>query len=169
MRVKKVRGAKRKLHRMIKRINDYTSEFPTEFHNDYWHLALPVAQGFIDSEKTPKKYKRYCLQTLLDSAVNLYHLKPNDEEKYRIVVTITFPNLWSSQIIVFKGDSHFNGFFYRNTDDQRWLQLSENRDIRFECKLSVPNDWQIYGFTELITEEDGSYYEGERWFIGELL
>lgn len=35
-----------------------------------------------------------------------------------------------------------------------------------EWGLSVPPDFQVLGYKEVITDEDG-YYEGEIWFIGE--
>lgn len=168
MREKKVRGIKRKSNKMIERIKENTSEFPTEFYNGYWHLHLPVAQDFINSDKTPKKIKRLCIQTLLDRTEHLIGLKPNDKEQYRVVVAVDFPDLWGSQIIIFKGDSHFKDFFNRNDEYQMWLHLSENRNIQTEWELSVPNDLQLSGFKEVITDEDGYHYEGEIWFIGEL-
>lgn len=45
MRVKKVRGLKRKTKNMLKRIDQETTPFPVDFYNGYWHLHLPVAQG----------------------------------------------------------------------------------------------------------------------------
>nr|WP_082862852.1 DUF3916 domain-containing protein [Domibacillus aminovorans] len=86
-------------------------EFPMEFYNDYWHMHLPVAQDFINSNKTPNKVKRLCIQTLLDRADHLIRMKPNDKEKYRVVVAVDLPDLWGTQIIVFKGDSYFKNFF----------------------------------------------------------
>ncbi|MFB5284689.1 DUF3916 domain-containing protein [Peribacillus sp. Hz7] len=168
MREKKVRGIKRKAKNMTKRIEENTTEFPMEFYNDYWHMHLPVAQDFINSNKTPNKVKRLCIQTLLERADHLIRMKPNDKENYRVVVAIDLLDLWDSQIIVFKGDSHFKNFFNRNDEYQKWLHLSDERSIRIEWGLTVPNDMKILGFKELIIDEDGYSYEGEIWFIGEL-
>lgn len=85
MREKKVRGLKRKSNSRVRGIEKYTREFPTEFYNGYWHLHLPVAQDFISSSKTPNRIKRLCIQTLLDRAVHLIRLKPQDKDKYRVV------------------------------------------------------------------------------------
>ncbi|MGG3449368.1 DUF3916 domain-containing protein [Domibacillus aminovorans] len=92
-------------------MEENTMEFPMEFYNDYWHMHLPVAQDFINSNKTPNKVKRLCIQTLLDRADHLIRMKPNDKEKYRVVVAVDLPDLWGTQIIVFKGDSYFKNFF----------------------------------------------------------
>ena len=83
MREKKVRGIKRKLYNLLARTEEHTAEFPTHFYNGYWHLHLPVAQNFIDSNKTPKKVERFCIQTLLNRAEHLIRLKPNDKEHSR--------------------------------------------------------------------------------------
>ena len=168
MRVKKVRGIKRKLHKMRERIKENSLEFPTEFTNGYWHLKLPVAQDFINSENTPNKVKRMTIQTLLDRAEYLMRLKPNDVENYRVVVAVDLPALWGSQIIIFKGDSYFKDFFNRNDEHQKWLPLSDERKVQSEWELSIPSHFQVLGFKEVITDEDAYHYEGEIWFIGEL-
>lgn len=116
MREKKVRGIKRKFDKMIERIEEHTLEFPIEFYNGYWHLHLPVAQDFINSGNIPRKIKRHCIQTLLNRAEHLRGLKPNDKEHYRVVVAVDLPDLWDSQIIIFKGDSHFENFFNRHDE-----------------------------------------------------
>lgn len=95
MREKKIRGMKRKTEEMINRIEENTMVFPTEFYNGYWHMHLPVGQGFISSDKTPRKIKRLCIQKLLNRAEYLKGLQPHDEEKYRVVVLITLPSLWN--------------------------------------------------------------------------
>ncbi|MFG3613541.1 DUF3916 domain-containing protein [Rummeliibacillus stabekisii] len=168
MREKKVRGVKRQSNNIIKRMEENTLEFPTDFYNGYWHLHIPVTQDFVNSDKTPKKVKRLCIQTLVERAEHLIACKPNDKEKYRVVVAIDLPNLGDSQIIVFKGDSHFKDFFNRNDEEQKWLHLSDDRNIQTEWGLSIPKELQISGFKEVITDEDGYHYESEIWFIGEL-
>jgi hypothetical protein len=168
MREKKIRGIKRKSQKMIERIEENTLEFPTDFYNGYWHLPLPVAHSFINSNKTPKRIKRLCIQTLLDRVEHLLSLKPNEKEQYRVAAAVNLADLWGSQIIVFKGDAHFKDFFDRNDEYQKWLPLSDDRNIQTEWGLSVPNYLQISGFKEVITDEDGYHYEGEMWFIGEL-
>ena len=82
MREKGLSQGHRLSNTLIKRVEENTFEFPTEFYNGYWHLHLPVAQAFIYSNKTPKKIKRLCIQTLLDRAEHLIQLKPNNKEKY---------------------------------------------------------------------------------------
>lgn len=166
MREKKVRGIKQKTENMVKRIKENTAVFPTDFYNGYWHMHLPVHQGFISSDQTPRKVKQLCIQTLIDSVAYLKELEPHDQEDYHVVASIDFPSLWNSQIIVFEGDDHFEDFFIRDEDYQKWIPLPDTRNIQSEWKLAVPAGLSIFGFKEIIDDEDG-YYESEIWFIGD--
>jgi hypothetical protein len=167
---KKVRGLRRKTKNMIQRIDEVTTNFPTDFFNGYWHLHLPVAQSFISSSKTPFGIKRLCIQTLLNRTKHLVSIKPNTStsEKIRVVVAIDLPGLWNSQIIVFSGDSYFRGFFDRNDEFQRWIPISKERNIGSEWGLNIFKEFDVLGFKEEITDEDGHQYKGEIWFVGEL-
>ncbi len=168
MRNKKLRGLKRKTGNMIKRIEEETSDFPLDFYNGYWHLHLPVAQGFIDSDRTPFGIKRFCVQTLLEQAKHLIEIKPNTPDKYRVVVYISFQALFDSQIIVFAGDSHFEGFFNRNDEFQKWIPLSEKRNLESDWRINIPKVMNVLGFKEEITDEDEEIYKRDIWLIGEL-
>lgn len=168
MRNKKLRGLKRKTRNMIKRIWEETSDFPLEFYNGYWHLHLPVEQSFIDSNSTPSGIKRLCVQTLLERAKNLIEIKPNTRKKYRVVVYISFQALFDSQIIVFAGDSHYERFFNRNDEFQKWIPLSEKRNFENDWRINIPKDMNVLGFKEEIIDEDGEIYKRDIWFIGEL-
>ncbi|MGY3187663.1 DUF3916 domain-containing protein [Lysinibacillus sp. TE18511] len=168
MREKKIRGVKRKINTMVKRIGDYTLEFPEEFYHDYWHLHLPIAYTFIKSSKTPFKVKKFCIQTLLESAQRLMQNKPNDEGNYRVVVAVTLPEMWNSQIIIFNNDQYFKNFFQRNDQYQKWHLLSEERNLFNEWDIKIPSNLNVLGFQEIISDVDDYRYEGELWFIGEL-
>lgn len=166
MREKKVRGIKHKINKLIKRIEENTIEFPIEYvENEYRNFPLPVSQEFINSNKTPRKVKRQCIQTLINRAKHMSYIKPIEEEKYRVMVAIHLPDLWRSEMIVFKGESYYQKFFNRN-NEQTWIPLPKTRSIEKEWELSVPTDMSIVGYREEITDED-YHYKGEIWFIGD--
>jgi hypothetical protein len=168
MREKKIRGMKRRTKTMIKRIEEYTNTFPSTFYNDeYWHMLLPTSQAFIDSNKTPRKIKKLCIQTLLDRADLLMKMKPNDTNTYRVVVMISIASLWHSQIIIFKNDDYFHKFFNRDNEFQKWIPLSNASDFGHEWKISISNSVQTLHFQEIINDDNG-FFEEELSFIGEL-
>ncbi|MCF8566231.1 DUF3916 domain-containing protein [Alicyclobacillus tolerans] len=164
---KKIRGIKRKTNNMVRSIEELTEEFPSDFYRGFWHIHLPVAKSFIDSEKTPKSIRHLCIQTLVERTQHLISIKPDLPDVTRVVAAIELPNLWDSQIIVFYGNQHFDGFFDRNDESQKWTPLSETRNIADEWGLSIPHEMSIMGVKEVLTDED-YVHEGEIWFIGEL-
>lgn len=167
MRDKKVRGLKRKVRNMIRRIDEETNDFPLDFYNGYWHLHLPVAQGFIDSNKTPFGIKRLCVQHLLERAKHLIEIKPSSRDTYRVVVYSSIQALFDSQIIVFVGDTYFKDFFNRNDEFQKWIPLPKERSFESEWKINISQNMSILRFKEEITE-DGDVYKRDIWFIGEV-
>ncbi|WP_027409374.1 DUF3916 domain-containing protein [Anoxybacteroides tepidamans] len=168
MRDKKLRGLKRKIRNMIQRIEQETAMFPMDFYNGYWHFHVPVAQNFISSSKTPYGIKQLCIQTLLARAEHLIKIRPDTSEKARVVVAITLPDLSGSQMIVFYGDSHFEGFFDRNDEFQKWSPLSKERNFEREWGINIPDNMSVLGFKEQINDGDGDIFEQEIWFMGEL-
>jgi len=94
--------------------------------------------------------------------------KPNDEGNYRVVVAVTLPEMWNSQIIIFNNDQYFKNFFQRNDQYQKWHLLSEERNLFNEWDIKIPSNLNVLGFQEIISDVDDYRYEGELWFIGEL-
>ncbi|EOP23971.1 MULTISPECIES: DUF3916 domain-containing protein [Bacillus] len=168
MREKKIRGMKRKTNTMIKRIEEYTNTFPSTFyHDEYWYMPLPVSQAFINSQKTPRKVKRLCIQTLLNQASQLLKMKPNDTNTYRVVVMISIADLWRSQIIIFKNDDYFHTFFHRNSEFQKWIPLSNESVFWEKWGIKIWHTVKTLHFQEIIHDED-ECSKKEIWFIGEL-
>lgn len=164
----KPRGLKRRCKKMVEYIMDSVKEFPCEGEEScgYWHTHVPTSP-FMDSKHTPKSVRKLCAQTLIDASAKLVDISPNSDVKTHVVTTISLPELWGSQIIVFFGDNYFNTFFDRNSECQRWIPLPSYRNICKEWGLRIPNGFEVKGYREEIHDED---YEriGEIWFIGEL-
>ncbi len=165
---RKVRGAKRKSQIMLKNIKAWTKEFPEiDFEYGYSHIHMPIVPIFIDSTKTPSSVRRLFLQTLIDRVIYLIHNKPSLDLSVRVVAAINLSNLSESQIVVFWGDKHYNGFFDRSDQFQNWIPLPPKRNIVKEWQLRIPENLNIKGFKEEIADENSKSIN-ELWFIGEL-
>ena len=165
---KRVRGKKRKVRDMVDGIMAGCEKFPEiDLEDGYWHLHLPIQQAFIDSEKIPVKIRRLCIQTIVDAAAKLISMKPESGIDIRVTAFINLPALWYSEIIVFFGRSHLDGYFTRNNDYQKWIPLGEERNIAREWNLRVSEQLAIKGYKELLVNDD-YVYENELWYIGEI-
>lgn len=117
-------------------------------------MPIPVAQSFIDSKKTPRSIRKFCIQTLINATEKLVKIKPSSQIKTRIVAIISLPNLWDSQITVFFDSNYFDTFFDRKSDYQKWISLSSTRNIQKEWGLNIPNNFLLKGYLEKINDED---------------
>jgi hypothetical protein len=165
----KVRGLKRKTKSMVDNIHKLTTSFPEqdEFDEGYWHMHLPVAKTFIDSNKTPFSVRRLCIITLIEAGMKLSKMKKVHNKQNRVIIAIDLPNLSDSQIIIFFSEEYYNNFFNRDDDYQKWIPLKSAKRFQNLWNIKIPESYQIKGYTEEINEEN-LLFTNELWFIGEL-
>lgn len=168
MREKKVRGRYRKAVNTAKNILASTKHFPKEsdFHNNIWNLPIPTDQKFIESSKTPQDIKRFCIQIMLDAQSNLMQMKPDDNEKYRVVVAFKPTNLWDSQIIIFKGETAFKDFF--NKYNNLSYETITGYTPKWNFVLTKGVQTKVYKGISRVTYFEEIVTESDIWFIGEL-
>ncbi len=154
---------------MIEAIREATLVFPEEHAPgwQYWHMHLPVDQAFIDSQKTPHWVRRQCMQCLIDGAERLKGLKPKSDDTIRVVASISLPQLWDSEIIVYFSQEYFDKVFSFEPEWRTWTPLRESRSVSKEWCLTIPEGFQERGYHLRVRDEELPY-DGDRWFIGEL-
>ena len=163
----KTRGVRRRCSTLARRLAEVTQSFPAPHDgHGYWHLHLPTARSFIDSPRTPQSVRRECVQLLLDAASRLIALRPSSIAA-PVVVAVTTPFVFDSQLIAFFSPDYFASFFHRDEPDQRWTALPASRSLVREWRLSLPPSFSERGFHEHIHDEDYEHH-GEIWFFGEL-
>lgn len=160
---KKIRGQRRKLNRLIKRIDDFTIDYPYPYHYDHFHV--PCAENFISNPRIGEFVKKAFCQSWIEKTQLFIQQKPNDAEFCKIVCVLETKNLWSSQIIIFYDELYYNSFWNRNDEYQKWIPI-ENRSFKIEKELKT--DMIELGFKEIIVEDDYNYTT-ELWFYGEIL
>ncbi len=166
--MKKIRGKKRKTKKLIEQIIKNTTVFPEEDYSGcgYWHVHLPCAQGFIDSEKTPTNIRIKCIQALVNAAKQLIEKRP-DSVTAKVVVSICLPSLWDSQVIVFFSEDYYLNFFDRKSHDQEWRQIDNSNGIVKQFNIKLPNGFLEKCYNEIIREDDEEFHS-KLVFIGEL-
>lgn len=136
---KKLRGAKRKLDKLLYYLDFYTQEFPSNNVRNYWHLHMPCSNILLDSLKTPSFVKRRTVQKIVEVVEKLIQLKPYNDSFYKVVGVITLPDLSQSQIIVFFDKEYYDHFFDRNTEEQRWEELEHKKAKEFVKRFGIEN------------------------------
>lgn len=157
-REQKIRGMRRKLRKMVEDVEETTATFPTTFINGYWNIKVPIGQPILFSKRFKMRGKRLVVDTLLDGAICLKRLRP--DETNRIVVLLDVPTLWSSEIIVFETDEAYRDFFL----NQDWTLGSMEREEHEILMQSLPSDIKLNRYVSSLCDDDG-YFENEIWLL----
>lgn len=125
MNLRKVRGKKRKLRVLQKRLTEAACAFPSTFYNEIYSIKLPASQAFIESlsQKGLKLVESY----LLDAATTLKQLKP--QHTYKIVVLVFPNNMWYSEIIIFDNEQADSDFFTRQVETGVWYEQQKRESL----------------------------------------
>lgn len=159
---KKIRGQRRKLNNLIKRINELEMVYPYHYHYDHFHT--PCANDFIDSPQVGNFVKKSFCQAWIEKTQFFIQQKPKEAKFCKIVCVLDIKSLWNSQIIIFYDKTYYNNFWSRNDEYQKWILL-ENRSFKREKALKT--DLLELGYKEIIVDGNTNYIT-ELWFYGEL-
>ncbi|MBZ5753895.1 DUF3916 domain-containing protein [Metabacillus sp. DBTR6] len=121
----------------------------------------------MDSGNTPNSVRNLCMQTVINQVQHLIDIKRESEKAHRVYTLISLPRLFDSQIVFLFDKKDFEGFFDRDTEEQRWIPLLSDRSIKKEWGLEIPEGLAVKGYKQIINDENYAY-EGGLWFIGEL-
>lgn len=157
-RERKIRGMRRKLRKMVEHVEETTSTFPTTFINGYWNSKVPIGQPILFSKRFKMRGKRLVVDTLLDGAIRLKRLRPN--EVYRIVVLLDVPSLWSSEIIVFETDEAYRDFLLNPNWTFGSMEFKEHEILLRQ----LPDDIELKKYMSSMCDEDGQF-ESEIWLL----
>lgn len=157
-RERKIRGMKRKLIKMVEHVEETTSTVPTTFINGYWNSKIPIGQPVPLSKQFKMCGKRLVMNTLIDGAIRLKQLRPN--ESHQVVVLLDIPTLWSSEIIIFQSDVAYRAFLLNPNWTLGSMQCEEH-EILFR---QLPGDIKLNRYVSSICDEDGQF-ESEIWLL----
>lgn len=110
--------------------------------------------------------RRAAIQALVNAAAKL-RAAVSHPGATRVVAAVSLPEIFDSQLIVFFGDAHWNEFFDRRSDDQRWTVLPQSRSLAREWRIQIPEGMIERGYRETVQDESYASH-GELWFVGEL-
>ncbi len=160
--LKKVRGQRRKLNRLLNNIESIVPYQSTDF--SYEHFHVPGGR-WIESAKTSGKNKSTFIKKWLEKTVQIYNSKPKELPFCKVVALVNEPYFWNSQIIIFYDKEYYENFFDRNSGCQIWTPMSNGisllRQRNINCTLAEK------GYTETIYDED-SAITSNLWFYGDV-
>lgn len=133
--MKKLRGKKRKLKMIERRLMEAAATFPQIFTNDMYVWKLPASQAFVEGLK--RKESAVITRFLESCAASLIEQKSN--EAFKVAMLIFPQNMWYSQIIVFNNNSIQDDFIYSHVATGHWQPVMND---------NIHSDWVVKAFTD---------------------
>jgi hypothetical protein len=157
---KKVRGSKRKLRSLGRKLDSILLCIPDENlpHDKSWRYHLPSPDKLIDSTNSSYKLRRRFIQLLADK---LHELDLSIKDKYNSLLFLSFPLLSHSRIEVCVDGKHFEKLVHNSDAASTWSTIADGRSITREFGIALPPEYQEKGYFETSKKLKG----GENWII----
>ena len=160
---KKVRGQKRRLRTLLQKIESPTDPFGET--DRFKGLQVP-GSPWIEMPKTSGKVKTAFCRKWISEAEELIRQTPDNIGFCKVVGMIVYPELWNSEIIIFRDEAYFNTFWDRKGPYQTWSRISGRS---FAAERGIITDLTEVGYIEELVEDDYRhrsylwfYMDGER-------
>lgn len=164
MKHKKQRGQKRKLKALLDNINQFS---PFQETTDKYEKFLVPSDRFISSPKTYGKVKTAFCKAWLKKTAEIMEQKPEDLPFCKVVAVINAFDLWESQIIIFYDKDYYDCFWLRDSIEQTWKPIDEQRGLSFHKAHHIKTNLKEKGYFETIVDSD-FIKKGILWFYGDI-
>ena len=159
----KVRGSKRKLHSLEKKLDSVLLGIPEESlpHDKSWRYHLPSPSKLIDSTDSSYKLRKKFLQLLADKLVELDN---SVKGKYKTLLYVSLPFLSQSRIEICVDSKYFEKILNKSDVPSTWTPISSGKDIMKELNLAMPTEYRAKGYSRHSTDMNTKQIE-ENWII----
>ncbi|MBE6752781.1 MAG: DUF3916 domain-containing protein [Ruminococcaceae bacterium] len=163
MHMKKSRGQRRRLKRLLESIDRITPFQHTDRTQEHFHVPC---DGWIGLPKTSGRAKTQFIRAWLAKTGQIIADKPPHLPFCRVVACINEPYLWDSQIIIFYDEDYYRNFRRRQGQYQTWVPIDDKKQSP-AARRGIFTALRGEGYTEILEEED--YTRKSRlWFYGEV-
>lgn len=165
MKIKKQRGARRRMNTLLHNIE--TFEPFQQTNGRYEHFLVP-SSGFINNPRTRGKLKTEFIVAWLAKTTSFIRMKPKELSFCRIVALIKVPNYWKSQIIIFYDKEYYGNFWNRHSREQTWVPMNEHHSLI--KSRNVKTDLKEKCYLELLADDcnEKIIHKSLLWFYEEL-
>ena len=160
---KKVRGSKRKIASLERKLDSILLSIPDESlpHGKSWRYHLPRPSKLVDSTNSPYRLRKKFLQLLADKLVEL---DSTIEGKYKTLLLLSFPFLSDSRIDICVDNKYFEKLLNNEEAPSSWTPMSADKDIVKELNIAMPKGYASKGYFRISTDLNTRRTE-ENWII----
>ncbi len=168
----KVRNPQRHIRSLKKWTSQFEGNYPTEqLGAPYQRWKIPVLDRFIQGRTTTPEIQKECVWQMIQALEHLVAARPAGIAS-RVVVLITLPNLFDTEIRIFQSPEYMDSF-YKNADDiGRLIPVEKSEESQIDQLVPFfPLFMQRKGYKVITANEGatGSIHTKELWVLGETL
>ena len=157
---KKVRGSKRKLQALGRKLDSILLSIPEETlpRDKTWRYHLPSPDRLVDSADSSFKLRKRFVQLLSDK---LIELDRSINGKYKTLLFFSLPLLSHSRIEVCVDSKHLEELISNPDAASTWSPITDGKSIINEFSLTLPPEYKEKGYCR--TSADSA--RQENWII----
>jgi len=142
---KKVRGSKRKLQALGRKLDSVLLSIPEEGlpRDKTWRYHLPSPDRLVDSAASSFKLRKRFVHLLCDK---LIELDRSINREYKTVLFFSLPLLSHSRIEVYVDSKHFENLISNPDGASTWSPKTDGKSIIREFSLELPPEYQEKGY-----------------------
>lgn len=162
--VRRMRALRRRVDRLAADFDWSRCEGP-----GYWNWKLPLLRHPIEGASARQAVQAGVAQLLIDTAHRLIARRPADLRYAKVVVVISLPDMFASEICVFFDEAYRASFVDRQGDEETWTPANDSLVERW--KLKVGKGFGEFGFDYVRRDLDFDpawVQAGQVWMIGEV-
>lgn len=167
----------RNVPRRIRALNHWAETFHNTSRADfpeseyYWNYKIPVDINLVAGKYSKQKIKALCAQALINACSNLIRAKMGSEYDSRITAVICLPDMFTSEICLFRSEDYYQSFICESTSENGSSSLIKERSLAEEWELNLPENVHELGIALEYhgSDDPDEWFTGERWYFGQVL
>ena len=122
----KVRNPERHIRSLKRWAKGFEGYYPERTGDRYHNFKIWTLDRLIEGPRSNIKWKKEAIKQLIEAAEKLVEAKPENEKgKSWVAVLLCYPNLWSSEVIVFFDRGYLDNFIPTEPNDKSILRLHD--------------------------------------------
>ncbi len=159
----KLRGVKRRIEALERWPDEFDSWFPTDVGLGYWNCKLPVLDRLVSQRFSTDSIQIRAVKSLLRAGENIRNARPAHLADSIVVVVVTFPDMFDSEVCVFFDRNHYSRFISRNSTDQKLVPTTKDSLCK-RMGFGIPAGFSEAGYDfEFVNDDDD--WEYSQWWI----
>jgi len=164
----KVRNPQRHIRSLKKWASQFENNYPTDQLSEPYQIwKIPVLDRLVQGRTTTTEIQKECVWQMIQAIEHLIAARPTGTAS-RVVILITLPNLFDTEIRIFQSSRYMDNFYKDADGIGQLIPLEKSESNQIDTLVPFfPLFMQRRGYK--IVTSDGGGADKELWVLGETL